>query len=99
MKKKFFISLSIIAISVIAFLSLFRRGETAKLDLLDRASSTNASVVENTLQPSANTQQAITNVSASALPEQGALQTVDSVALEEKARAMIEANNIPVDFY
>ena len=70
-----------------------------KPDLAAQVPGTNAPAVDNTVPSSVGTQQTDTNIGAASTPAgQAALATVDSVALNEKLRAEIEAKNVPFDF-
>jgi len=100
MKNRFISLLCVGAVLVIALLWLLRSGEKPKLASMVEATGSNAPVTKRAVQPNVDAQQAGTNISAASTPaSQAAPVTVDSVALNEKTRAEIEAKNVPFDFY
>src|SRR5882724_4218573 len=98
MNSKFIPLSCIVAVLVAIFIWLYHMGEKPKMASMVEGSSSNAHTVENTLEPSVDMPPANTNISESLPTGQTALPA-NNIAAEQKARATIEAQNIPFDFY
>lgn len=100
MRIKFAISLGAVVLLLIALVWLSNNREKSKLDLVAQVGNTNALAMDNTVLSSVGKQQTDTNIVAATTPAgQAAPARVDSVAINEKIRAEIEAKNVPFDFY
>jgi hypothetical protein len=98
MKNKFAILLWVIVFLLVGFLWLFHNREKLKPVVSTQFTNTNSPVAENVAQPSIDAPPTDTNANTATLPEQVA-KSADTVALDKKVQAEIEAKNVPLDFY